>query len=239
MRSIVYMTLAVLLTVTACPVIILCFWLPHRPRRHMGYLWVTPMIWLIKNVLGITYELRGRENIVEPAVILCKHQSALETILLQEIFPDVLFVWKKELKLIPFFGWAIATMPMISIDRKAGKNALKELVRQGKMRLAQGYSIAIFPEGTRVDPGAKNRYKIGGAFLAAKAGASVLPIAVNSGEVWRRNAFFKRPGRVVISIGPRIEGAGSTPEVVNGHAEFWIESEMRNISPHLYPNALA
>ena len=233
-RSLVFMALAIVLTLTICPPILCCFWLPHRPLRRIGYLWVTPMIWMVRHVLGITYELRGREHIVEPAVVLCKHQSAWETLVLQEIFPDVLFVWKKELKWIPFLGWAIASMPMISIDRGAGKNALNQLVTQGRLRLSQGYTVMVFPEGTRVAPGQHRRYKIGGAFLAVDAGVPLIPIAQNSGEAWGRNALFKRPGKVIVSIGPRIDTVGITAEEANQRAEQWIESEMRVISPHLY-----
>jgi len=233
-RSLAFMALAIVLTVATCSFILLCFWLPHRPLRRIGYLWVTPMIWLINHVLGITYELRGREHVVEPAVVLCKHQSAWETLVLQEIFPDVLFVWKKELRLIPFFGWAIASMPMISIDRGAGKNALNQLVTQGRLRLSQGYTVMVFPEGTRVAPGQHRRYKIGGAFLAVDTGVPLIPVAQNSGEAWGRNALFKRPGKVVVSIGPRIDTVGITAEEANQRAEQWIENEMRVISPHLY-----
>ena len=238
-RSLLFLVLAIVLTVTVCPLVLFCFWLPHRPLRRLGYLWVTPMIGLIKHVLGITYELRGAENIVAPAVILCKHQSAWETIVLQEIFPDVLYVWKKELGMIPFFGWAIARMPMISINRGAGKDALKQLVTQGNLRLSQGYSVVVFPEGTRVAPGHKRRYKIGGAYLAADAGVPILPVAQNSGEVWGRNALLKRPGKVIVHIGPPINTNGITTEEANARAERWIEAEMRNISPHRYPHEAA
>lgn len=232
------MLAAILLTLLACPLILLCFWLPQRTLLRMGYLlWVGPFIWLIKQLLGISYELSGRENIVAPAVILCKHQSALETVLLQEIFPDLLFVWKRELGLIPLFGWALALTPMISINRSAGKDALKQLVQQGELRLSQGYSVAVFPEGTRVAPGSKRRYKIGGAYLAVKAGVPILPVALNSGEVWGRNALLKRPGKVIIHIGPQIDTTGMTAEAANQRTERWIEAEMRNISPQLYPDA--
>ena len=231
------MAAAIMLTLVICPLILLCFWLPERTLRRMGYLWVGPVIWLIKHVLGINYELSGRENIVAPAVILCKHQSALETVILQEIFPDLLFVWKRELGLIPLFGWALALMPMISINRGAGKDALNQLVKQGRLRLSQGYSVAVFPEGTRVAPGNKRRYKIGGAYLAVDAGVPILPIALNSGEVWGRNALLKRPGKVIIRIGPPIDTNGITAEEANARTERWIEAEMRSISPQLYPNA--
>ena len=126
-------------------------------------------------------------------------------------------------------------MPMISIDRGAGKNALNQLVTQGKLRLSQGYSVVVFPEGTRVEPGQKKRYKVGGAFLAVDSGMPLIPVALNSGEVWGRNAFLKRPGKVVVSIGPRIDTTGIGAEEANRRAEQWMENEMRLISPHLYP----
>ncbi len=238
-RSLLFMLVVTVWTVLVCSLVLLCFWLPHHVLRQMGHIWTTPVTWLIRYLLGISYELRGAENIVHPAVILSKHQSAWETIVLQEIFPDLLFVWKKELKYLPFFGWALALMPMISIDRGAGKNALNQLVTQGKRRLSQDYSVAVFPEGTRVAPGFKRRYKIGGAFLAVDAGVPLIPVALNSGEVWGRNALLKRPGRVVVSIGPRIDTVGISPEEANARAEQWIENEMRRISPALYPDEAA
>ena len=238
-RSLLFMAIVAVWTVVLCIFLFMCFWLPHHTMRQLGHLWTRPVTWLIRYLLGIRYELRGAENIVEPAVILSKHQSAWETIVLQEIFPDVLFVWKKELKYLPFFGWALALMPMISIDRSAGKNALNQLVTQGKLRLSQGYSVVVFPEGTRVAPGQHRRYKIGGAYLAVEAGVPLIPLALNSGEVWGRNALLKRPGKVVVSIGPGIDTAGVTADEVNQRAEKWIEDEMRRISPHLYPDEAA
>jgi 1-acyl-sn-glycerol-3-phosphate acyltransferase len=213
----------------------LCFPLPHRLRRLSAVPWVMFAIWLIKHLLGIDYRLLGRENLPDrPAVILSKHQSAWETVVLQEIFPLALFVWKKELRYLPFFGWALAVTPMISVDRGAGKEALRDLVAQGRLRLGQGYPVIIFPEGTRVASGHKKRYKIGGAYLASGAGAPVVPVALNSGEFWSRQAFLKYPGTVTVSIGPAIDPTGLTAEEVNARAEAWIEGEMRRISPHLY-----
>lgn len=236
-RSLLFAAVTIVLTLVVCCIFFACFWLSHRTLRRMVHLWTTPMAWMIRHVLGITYELRGEANIVHPAVVLSKHQSAWETIILQEIFPDVLFVWKKELKSLPFFGWALALTPMISVDRGAGKDALNGLVTQGRLRLEQDYSVVVFPEGTRVAPGLKRRYKIGGAYLAVAAGAPILPIALNSGEVWGRNALLKRPGKVIVSIGPAIRTIGLTAEEANARTEQWIETEMRSISPHLYEAA--
>jgi 1-acyl-sn-glycerol-3-phosphate acyltransferase len=216
----------------------LCFPLPHHWRRRSVVPWVSFAIWLVKHLLGIPYRLVGAENIpARSCVVLCKHQSAWETLILQEIFNDTVYVWKKELKLLPFFGWALAVTPMISIDRKAGKEALRELVEQGRDRLDNGYNVIIFPEGTRALPGSKNRYKVGGAYLAVETGAPVIPVALNSGEFWGRNALFKRTGTATVSIGPAIDPAGLTAAEVMRRAEAWIESEMTRISPHLYGNS--
>ncbi len=237
LRSVLFMALLTAFTVPFTSLLLLLFWLPARARRRASMLWVHVAAWLVEHVLGIRYRLLGAENIPSrPAVILCKHQSAWETILLQEIFFLPSFVYKRELHRLPFFGWALALMPFVGIDRGAGKEALNQVASRGKGRLAEGYPVIVFPEGTRVAPGHKKRYKIGGAFLAAEAGAPAVPVALNSGEFWRRNAFFKRSGTVTVSIGPAIDPAGLSPEDINRRAEEWIEGEMRRISPHLYRN---
>lgn len=236
LRSLLFMLALLLFTPPYALLILLCFAFPHRLRRLVAVPWVVFATWLIKYVLGIDYRVVGRENIpAVPAVILAKHQSAWETVVLQEVFPLALFVWKKELRWqLPFFGWALAVIPMISVDRKAGKRALKQLIDQGRLRLSQGYPVVIFPEGTRTPPGKHRRYKAGGAYLAVSAAAPVVPVALNSGEFWGRNAFFKRRGTVTVSIGPVIDPTGLTAEEVNARAQAWTEAEMARISPHLY-----
>ena len=141
---------------------------------------------------------------------------------------------KKSLLMIPFLGWAFAAVKMISIDRKSGKDALRQVVEQGRERLAAGYWVVIFPEGTRMAPGQTRRFKTGGAQLAVNAGALVVPVAHNAGEFWARNAFVKKSGLITVSIGPPIDPAGKTAEQVNTLAEQWIEREMRRLSPHRY-----
>ena len=126
---------------------------------------------------------------------------------------------------------------MISINRSAGKNALRQVVSQGRDRLKAGYWVVIFPEGTRIAPGETRRFKNGGAQLAVSAGVPAVPVAHNAGEFWPRNAFVKRPGLITVSIGPAIDPAGKNAEEVSALAEQWIESEMRRISPHRYANA--
>lgn len=209
--------------------------LSHHTRLRLAQPWVRFAIGLVKHVLGIPYRLIGAENLPDrPVIVFAKHQSAWETLVLQEIFKDAIFVWKKEIRHLPFFGWALAMTPMIEIDRSAGKGAVKHLIEQGRSRLDDGYTIIIFPEGTRAPPGGKNRYKGGGALLAAAAGVPVVPLALNSGEFWGRNALFKKSGVVTVSVGPAIDPRGLSASEILLRAEHWIEHEMRTISPHLY-----
>ena len=193
------------------------------------------MAWVVKHVLGIPYRLVGAENIpAGPAIVMSKHMSAWETIMLQDIFPPMVFVMKREIHKLPFFGWGIAQMPMIAIDRAAGKDALAQVVEQGTDRLGHGFWVTIFPEGTRVAPGSRKRYKAGGAVLAARTGAPVVPVAHNAGEFWARNAFLKRPGEVVVSVGPAIDTRGLSAEEINRRTEAWVEGEMHRLFPHHY-----
>jgi 1-acyl-sn-glycerol-3-phosphate acyltransferase len=237
LRSLVYLLAMALYTPPFVVGLLLFFWLPTKTFRRLSMIWVYIAMWLIRYVLGIDYRVLGAENIPKtPCVVFSKHQSAWETIVLQRIFYLASYVYKKELHWLPFFGWGLAALPFVGIDRGAGKDALVQVATRGKQRLSEGYPVVIFPEGTRVAPGAKKRYKIGGAYLAREAGVPAVPVALNSGEFWRRNAFVKRPGTVTLSIGPAIDPAGLSAEDINARVEAWIENEMRRISPHLYGN---
>lgn len=239
-RSTLFLLGAVLLTAPFGALVTLAIILPMRVRYLVVAIWRSAFMALCRYVLGIRYEVLGRENIpAQPSVIFSKHQSAWETVALQEIFPALVFVLKKELLFLPFLGWSFAAMKMISIDRKAGRDALKQVVDQGRDRLKAGYWIIIFPEGTRVAPGQTRRFKPGGAHLSKETGALVVPVAHNAGEVWRRNAFIKHPGLVTVSIGPAIDPAGLSESEITARAQTWIEAEMRRISPHLYADAVA
>ena len=238
LRSVVYLLLAILLTAPFGLLVTLSVVLPMRARFRIIALWRCCFMALCKTVLGIDYRVVGRENIpATPSVILSKHQSAWETVSLQAIFPPQVFVLKKSLLMIPFLGWAFAAVKMISIDRSAGSGALRQVVSQGCERLKAGYWVVIFPEGTRIAPGESRRFKTGGAHLAVSSGALAVPVAHNAGEFWARNAFVKRPGLITVSIGPAIDTTGKSAAEVTALAEQWIESEIRRISPHLYPDA--
>ena len=238
LRSTLYLLLATLITAPFGLLVTLSIVLPMRMRFGLIAAWRSLFMALVAHVLGIRYQVVGRENIPDtPSVILCKHQSAWETVGLQAIFPPLVFVLKKSLLMIPFLGWAFAAVKMISIDRSAGKDALRQVLNQGCERLKAGYWVAIFPEGTRVAPGESRRFKNGGAHLALKSGAWAVPVAHNAGEFWARNAFVKTPGLITVSIGPAIDPTGKTVEEITALAEQWIESEVRRISPHRYPDA--
>src|SRR5947207_3261718 len=140
--------------------------------------------------------------------------------------PQVL-VLKRELLWIPFFGWGLALMSPIAIDRSRGIAALRSIARRGRERLEQGFWVVVFPEGTRVAPGERRDYHVGGAWLAAASGAPIVPVAHNAGLVWPRNAFIKRPGTVTVRIGPAIDTANRDPKIVNQLAESWIEEQQK------------
>ena len=238
LRSVLYLLLAPLITIPFGFLVTLSIILPMRTRFRIIAVWRRMFMALCHYVLGIRYQVIGRENIPNrPSVILCKHESAWETVSLQAIFPPLVFVLKKSLLMIPFLGWAFAAVKMISIDRSAGKDALRQVINQGCDRLKAGYWVAIFPEGTRVAPGEARRFKTGGAHLALSAGALALPVAHNAGEFWARNAFVKTPGLITVSIGPAIDPTGKTAEEVTALAERWIAGELRRISPHRYGSA--
>jgi len=143
------------------------------------------------------------------------------------IFLPQVHVLKRELLWIPFFGWGLALMSPIAIDRKRGLAALRAMASKGAQRLAQGFWVVVFPEGTRVAPGERRAYQPGGAWLAAAAGAPVVPVAHNAGLLWPRYAFLKRAGTVTVRIGPAIEPAGRDPATINRLAEAWIEEQQK------------
>ena len=241
-RSTLFMIYAIIWSVLSAPMVVIAGPLLGGVWAYrFGRVWRLGTQWGVENLLGIRPQVIGRENMpTEACVIMAKHQSAWETMTIQDCVPDdafCVFVLKQELLKVPFVGWGLAAMKMISIDRNAGKNALDQVVTQGRERLKQGYYVIIFPEGTRVAPGEKRRYKPGGAYLATHVGCKVVPIAHNAGEFWPRQAFLKKPGTVTISIGPAFDATGMSELEVNQRVEDWIEAEMRRISPHRYRDA--
>ena len=226
-RSLIFLLLQIIITPIFALLALLTFPFSPLTRYRIISQWAKLMLPILRVVCGIRHEVRGIENIPkEPCIVLCKHQSAWETLALQEIFPPQVWVLKRELLWLPFFGWALALTSPIAIQRSDGKGAIKQLLKQGKERLAQGFCVVIFPEGTRVPFGQRGKYKVGGALLAASSGVPVVPVAHNAGRLWGRHAFTKRPGLITMSIGKPIDTKGLKAEEINQRVEAWIENEI-------------
>lgn len=205
LRSLAFQTLFYAWTLL-CAVLGVPFMLtPRLWMMRFGTEWSRVTLWLLRVTVGLTHEIRGREHLpAGAALIAIKHQSAWDTFAVPILFPLAAMVIKRELGYVPFYGWYALKAGMIPIDRKGGAKALRGMVDACKERLAQGRSIQIFPEGTRSAVGANVRYQPGVAALYSALDVPVVPVAVNSGLFWKRRAFTKRPGTIIVEILPAI-----------------------------------
>ena len=231
LRSTLFALFLILITPIFTIIALLTFPLAALTRYRIISVWAHWVIWAARVICGIRYRVIGTEHIPKaPCIILAKHQSAWETMGFQLIFPPQVWVLKQELLRVPFFGWGLAMLSPIAIDRSSRRQALQQLVEQGVERLAAGFCIVIFPEGTRIPPGNRGNYRPGGARLAVQTGTMVLPVAHNAGLCWPRNAFLKRPGLITVSIGAPINPAGIDADVLAKRVEEWIEAEMLQLA---------
>ena len=235
-RSLIFALVMIVATVIWAPICFLFAPLPYNQRYWATARWNVFIIWAAKVICGIRYQTRGYENFPDgPVIVLSKHQSAWETIFLLMSTPrPLVFVFKKSITYIPFFGWAISLMKMIPIDRSKGKDAFAQVVSIGRERLADGQWVIMFPEGTRIPVGQKGNYKGGGTRLAIETNTPVIPIALNSGECRPKNSFIKRPGVITVSVGKPIAPENMNASELMTKVEEWIEAEMRVISPQVY-----
>lgn len=231
LRSLLFLAIQIVFTAAFAIAALPAMLLAPIPRYRFIGIWARVVMFLARYLLGIRYRVVGLEHLPAdgPAIVMSKHQSAWETIAYQLIFPPLSFVLKKELLKLPFFGWGLAMISPIAIDRDAGREALRDIEQQGAERMAKGFWVLIFPEGTRVKHGDKGKYNIGGAWLAVKTGTPVIPVAHNAGRLWPKNAFLKRPGEITVVIGPAIASAGKKPGALNSEVEAWIEAEMQKL----------
>ena len=230
LRSTLYLLLQIIITPPYALVVFVTYPLSPLNRYRVISGWSHIMLFLARFICGVRYCVLGTENIPKkPTIVLSKHQSAWETLAFQKIFPPQVWVLKKELLHIPFFGWGLAMTSPIAINRSQGKAALKQIIQQGRDRLQKGLWVIIFPEGTRIDPGKKGRYGIGGAWLSTSTGVSVVPVAHNAGVLWGKNSFIKFPGTITVSIGEPIDPAGMEANELNNKVEEWIELEVIRI----------
>jgi len=230
-RSTLFATLVVAIT----PPYALLSWLvaplPARARYRIVTSWSHIVIALARSICRIHYRVEGHPAPASgPYIVLAKHQSAWETLAFQVLFPPQVLVLKRGLLWVPFFGWGLATLSPITVKRGAPAQTLRRLLDQGKNRLAQGFWIVVFPEGTRVRPGERARFQGGGAWLACRTNVPVIPVAHNAGALWPKNGFLKFPGTVTVSIGAPIDPSGRKAEELNRTVEDWIEREMARIA---------
>lgn len=216
----------------------------------------TPLYWLTtywlrfaihgaRWICGVRWRIQGLDNLDAadrggPMIVCPKHQSTWETFAFPQLMPHPLcYVFKRELLMIPFFGWAMGRLDMVHIDRSNRHEAWGKVAEQGRRFMAQGNWVIMFPEGTRTPRGSQGVYKTGGTRLACETGASVLPIAVTSARCWPRKSFMLRPGVIDISIGRPIATTGREPDELMREVQAWIESEMRRLDPEAYPAGAA
>ena len=217
-------------TIAIFPIILLSIFLPAHQRLNIGIFWVKVVSSLLKNIIGLDYQVVGQENIPnEPAIICCKHQSAYETLILHLIFPNQANILKRELFYLPILGQGLMLMNPIAINRKSRTKATKQILEQGKKRKDKGFWITIFPEGTRMKPGERGKYKTGAARLAQNLQMNMVPVAVNSGTYWPKNSFLKYPGTVKFVVLPQIAWDFGSVEEMTKQCEQQIETEQEKI----------
>ncbi len=204
---------------------------PFAIRSAIARNWGKSMLQVGRILCGLDYVIEGRDNIpAVPSVIMIKHTTVFETYAQLAVFPPQTWVVKRELQWIPLFGWGLAAMRPIAINRSAGHQAVRQVIEQGRKLLADGIWITIFPEGTRVAAGQTKKYGVSGAALARDARCPILPVAHNAGDLWPRRGLKKKPGLIRFCIGPPVEPGERSPKEANLLVQEWIETKMREIS---------
>jgi len=230
LRSLIFTSLQIITTIIFSLLGVLLWPMPFKWRYKTVSKWAHLNLWLLEKICGVTYKVEGLDNIPnKPCVIMCKHQSAWETLALQVVFPQQVWVLKRELLWIPFFGWGLAALNPIAIDRSAGRKALSQVVEQGKERLLSGSWVVIFPEGTRIPVGEIGRFGIGGAKLAVEAATDVVPIVHDAGKAWPKKGFIKYPAEIKMVIGERIVVKDKTAAELNKQVYHWMEGQMTRL----------
>jgi len=209
----------------------LSFFTPLWFRISIVKIWIAYSLASLRITCGLNYSIEGTENIPEDGfIVMSKHSSTWETIAIQWFFRPMVWVVKRELTWIPFFGWALMAMNVIALNRGTGRKAINQLIRESKQHMDQGRILALFPEGTRVLPMESKPFKLGGAIVSQRTGYAVLPVAHNAGEFWPRHSWIKWPGTIRVVIGPPVEPEGKKPEAIIAEVGDWITRECEAIS---------
>lgn len=244
LRSALYL---VWLTVTVVPwaivVLVASIFVRGDTLYWMCVGWCRVAIAGARVICGVRCRVHGMAHLPgaddpSPVLLAPKHQSTWETLALPTLMPHPLcYVFKRELLLIPFFGWAMARLDMIHIDRSKRTEAWAKVADQGKRLMDSGHWVIMFPEGTRTPRGSQGTYKSGATRLAVATGVPVVPIAVTSARCWPRRSFLLRPGVIDVSIGAPIESTGRQHDEMIRDVERWTEAEMRRLDPEAYAAA--
>ena len=235
LKSVFFTAFLFLWTLLYAMFFVLVGWAFPLEKRFALIRWYARRIFdVLRWTCRLDYRVEGLENIpAEAHIAYWKHSSAWETFGQFLVGPPKVIVLKHELMYIPFFGWGLALLRSIPVDRGAGASAVNQVVARGTQRLADGLSILIFPEGTRVAAGETRRYGVRGALLASRSGCKVVPVAHDAGYYWQRRGLLKKPGTIRVIVGPPIEAAGRDPRAINEEAQAWIEATVRRIREEL------
>lgn len=207
------------------------FFTPLTVRISIIKLWIDYSLSSLRILCGLKYQIEGLENIPEHGfIVMSKHSSTWEAIVMQKFFDPMIWVVKRELIWIPLFGWALRAMNAIALDRGTGRKAINQLILESKQRMDQGRILMLFPEGTRVPPMQQKPFKMGGAIVSEKTGYAVLPIAHNAGEFWPRHSWIKWPGTIRIVIGKPIEPGSRNADEIISEVREWINTTCDDIS---------
>ena len=222
LRSLLYFVGSIIsvITITLCGLFFV--FSPYSTRQKFLSQWAIFCIWWLKITLNITTRIIGQENVNKsPCVIISNHQSTWETLAFQTIFPAHTWVLKKELLWLPVFGWSLALLKPIIINRGDKLNAIKKVILQGSDRLNKGISVVVFPEGTRQPYNQLGEYQNGGAAIAKKSGYDIIPVYHNAGKIWPKGSFIKKPGVITIVIGKAISSSSMTSSGITEEIRNW------------------
>lgn len=230
LNSIIFTAVMFLTVVPYSIVLLLVRPLGYRASYRVAVAWARMIAGLAERLCDLHFTVEGRDNIpARNSIVLMKHSSAYETIVQMLLFPEQCWVLKRELMWLPFFGWALAALHPIAIDRASGSAAVRQVIDQGKQQLDSGRWVMIFPEGTRMPAGQTRRYGLSGTLLAQEAGRMLVPVAHNAGDFWPRRGLRKRPGTVRFCVGPPIDPAGRDARQVNEEIQAWVEAKVAQL----------
>ena len=230
LRSLIFTTFLFIFTPLCGIFVAMTAVLPYRMRYASTHYYASATLWVLKLICGLTYTVEGLDKIPPGNyVTLWKHSSAWETIAMMVVLPPSCWVLKRELMWIPLLGWGLAALKPIAINRGAGASAINQVVEQGRLRLANGLWVVIFPEGTRMAVGETRRYGTSGALLAIESGKSIVPVAHNAGDFWPRRGLLKKSGNIRLVFGAPMEPVGKDPRATNDKVQQWIETKVAEL----------